>query len=71
MVYAFQGAPGDFPSTEDNQQLQKYITFSKLIDEKSNEFIENTVKGVPYVAIHLRNGEDMVRFHITIVKIIM
>ena len=60
LVYAFQGAPGDYPSKQENHDIQKYIKFSKYIDQKSDEFIKDEMNGDPFVAIHLRNGGDMV-----------
>ncbi|XP_065068539.1 GDP-fucose protein O-fucosyltransferase 1-like [Rhopilema esculentum] len=59
LVYAFQGAPGDYPSKQENHDIQKYIKFSKYIDQKSDEFIKDEMNRDPFVAIHLRNGGDM------------
>ena len=59
-VLAFQVAPGLFPSLEEHQYLQKYIYFSRKIDELSNKYIKEIIKGKKYVAIHLRNGIDFV-----------
>lgn len=60
LVYAFQGAPGDYPSLKVNHYIHKYIEFSKYIHRKSDEFIANDLKDEVFVAIHLRNGADMV-----------
>ena len=60
LVYAFQGAPGDYPSLKVNQYIQKYIEFSKLIHRRSDEYIANELKNEVFVAVHLRNGGDMV-----------
>ena len=61
-VYAFPGAPGNFPSLPENHFIQKYLHFSKLIDKISDEYIQNEMEGKPFLAIHLRNGQDMVSF---------
>jgi len=60
LVYAFQGAPGDYPSLKVNQYIQKYIEFSKFIHRRSDEYIANELKNEVFVAVHLRNGGDMV-----------
>ena len=59
-MYAFQGAPGDYPSLKVNQYIQKYIEFSKFIHRRSDEYIANELKNEVFVAVHLRNGGDMV-----------
>ena len=59
-MLAFQGAPGDFPSKEENQNVQNYLKFSDYIDESSDQYINREMNGEPYIAIHLRNGGDMV-----------
>lgn len=59
LVLAFQGAPGDFPSKEENQNVQNYLKFSDYIDESSDQYINREMNGEPYIAIHLRNGGDM------------
>ncbi|XP_066927610.1 GDP-fucose protein O-fucosyltransferase 1-like isoform X2 [Clytia hemisphaerica] len=60
-VYAFPGAPGNFPSLPEHHSIQKYLHFSKLINRISDEYIENELEGKPFLAIHLRNGLDMTR----------
>eukprot|EP00794_Sanderia_malayensis_P015908 gene15908-17508_t len=60
LVMAFQGAPGDYPSLERNQAIQKYIKFSDHINSLSDKFIIKEMKGEAFVAVHLRNGGDMV-----------
>ena len=53
---------GNFPSLPENHFSQKYLHFSKLIDKISDEYIQNEMEGKPFLAIHLRNGQDMVSF---------
>lgn len=60
LVYAFQGAPGDYPSLQENHFIQNYIKFSKYVNKISDDFIKNELNGEKFVAIHLRNGGDMV-----------
>lgn len=59
-MIAFQGAPGSFPSTPATQHIQKYIEFSQKILLLADEFIREEMKGKRFVAIHLRNGIDLV-----------
>ena len=59
-VLAFQGAPGHFPSLQQNQHLQKYIYFSNNILSEANRYIKEVMGRKKYVAIHLRNGIDLV-----------
>ena len=59
-MYAFQGAPGDYPSLKVNHHIQKYIEFSKYVHKRSDEFIAKDLKDEVFLAIHLRNGGDMV-----------
>ena len=59
-VYAFKGAPGNFPSLPENHSIQKYLHFSDMLENMADDYIRNDMEGKPYLAIHLRNGLDMV-----------
>ncbi|XP_065647338.1 GDP-fucose protein O-fucosyltransferase 1 isoform X3 [Hydra vulgaris] len=58
-VLAFQGAPGNFPSLREHQYLQKYLEFSDQLNNQADDYIKNELNGNQYIAIHLRNGQDM------------
>ena len=59
-VLAFKGSPGNFPSLPEHHSIQKYLKFSKRIEKIADDFLSNEMKGKRYLAIHLRNGRDMV-----------
>ena len=59
-VYAFKGAPGNFPSLPEHHFIQKYLHFSRMLESIADDYIRDEMGGQPYLAIHLRNGLDMV-----------
>ena len=59
-VYAFKGAPGSFPSNTEHHSIQKYLHFSDMLENIADDYIRKEMEGKPFLAIHLRNGKDMV-----------
>lgn len=60
-VLAFSSAPAPFPSKGKVWSIQKYLRWSSRITEQAKKFISaNLAK--PFVAVHLRNDADWVRF---------
>ena len=68
MVLAFTGAPADFPVSEENVKLQKYLVWSDYIQQQVDNFISKNILEVPYLGIHLRHGSDWV-MHLKYYKI--
>ncbi|KAL1491424.1 hypothetical protein ABEB36_012025 [Hypothenemus hampei] len=60
-VLAFTGAPASFPVTAENRYLQKYLVWSKKIDDQATNFIKAHLPKTAFIGIHLRNGIDWVR----------
>ncbi|KAI3380148.1 hypothetical protein SNEBB_006915 [Seison nebaliae] len=58
-VLAFTGTPGTFPSLLSLAHLQKYLKYSKYIEEKGEKIIKKHLKS-PFLAIHLRRGQDFI-----------
>jgi hypothetical protein len=61
-VLALRGAPASFPVQEEHVALQRHLVWSAVMDQQTAEYVQTTFHGQPYVAIHLRNGVDWVRF---------
>ena len=59
-VLAFKGAPARFPVLPKHRHLQQYLKWSKMKNAEADEYINNTIGDVPYLAIHLRMGIDWV-----------
>lgn len=59
-VLAFRGAPARFPVLKEHRHLQQYLKWSKMKNAEADEYINNTIGDVPYLAIHLRMGVDWV-----------
>lgn len=55
------GAPASFPVQFENVHLQKYLTWSTDILNKSRSFIKKNMYGGGFLGIHLRNGQDWVK----------
>ncbi|XP_045763017.1 GDP-fucose protein O-fucosyltransferase 1 isoform X1 [Maniola jurtina] len=60
-VLAFTGAPASFPVQVENVHLQKYLTWSSDILNRSRLFIKKNMSGGGFLGIHLRNGQDWVK----------
>ncbi|CAL8091431.1 unnamed protein product [Calicophoron daubneyi] len=56
-VLAFVSAPSPFPAHLNNQRLHYFIDWSEEMDKRTDLFIREFFV-LPFVAIHLRNGED-------------
>ena len=63
-VLAFSGAPGAFPVLEKHVHLQQYLKWSDLIVKQADAFLNGFKEqaDAPFIAIHLRNGQDFVRW---------
>jgi peptide-O-fucosyltransferase len=59
---AFTGTPGAFPVSEHNVDLQKYLKWSDIIENKANKFIDHfkNDEEEKFIALHMRNGIDFV-----------
>lgn len=57
-VLAFTGAPASFPVQKENVHLQKYLSWSDDISNKTRLFIKKNMSGGGFLGIHLRNGQD-------------
>uniref|UniRef100_A0A2A4K4F0 GDP-fucose protein O-fucosyltransferase 1 n=2 Tax=Heliothis virescens TaxID=7102 RepID=A0A2A4K4F0_HELVI len=60
-VLAFTGAPASFPVQKENVHLQKYLSWSDDISNKSRQFIKKNMGGGGFLGLHLRNGQDWVK----------
>lgn len=60
-VLAFTGAPASFPVQKENVHLQKYLSWSDDISNKSKQFIKKNMSGGGFLGLHLRNGQDWVK----------
>ncbi|KAJ8726310.1 hypothetical protein PYW07_001008 [Mythimna separata] len=60
-VLAFTGAPASFPVQKENVHLQKYLSWSDDIANKTRLFIKKNMSGGGFLGIHLRNGQDWVK----------
>ena len=58
-VIAFTGAPADFPVSEANAKLHKYLQWTDSIAAEAEEIIEKHLPR-PYIGAHLRIGSDWV-----------
>ncbi|MGK0304879.1 MAG: peptide-O-fucosyltransferase [Gammaproteobacteria bacterium] len=56
-VLALAGAPASFPVVANNRHVQRFLKWSDPIRDEGNAFIAKHLQR-PYVAIHLRNGND-------------
>ncbi|XP_006823249.1 GDP-fucose protein O-fucosyltransferase 1-like isoform X2 [Saccoglossus kowalevskii] len=56
-VITMMGAPAQFPVTEANEPLQRYLQWNPETVEEGDDYIEKNLKR-PFIAIHLRNGAD-------------
>ncbi|XP_070556884.1 GDP-fucose protein O-fucosyltransferase 1-like isoform X2 [Ptychodera flava] len=56
-VLALMGAPAQFPVTQANEPLQRYLQWNAITKEEGDDYIEKHLRR-PYIAIHLRNGAD-------------
>ncbi len=56
-VIALGGAPGRFPVAPENRHLQRYLVWSDAVRQRGEDFIAEHLPR-PFVAVHLRNGED-------------
>jgi len=59
-VLAFTGTPGAFPVAEKDVVNQKYLVWSDNVWKASETIIRKKLAS-PFLAIHLRNGEDFKR----------
>ncbi|OTF71429.1 GDP-fucose protein O-fucosyltransferase 1-like protein [Euroglyphus maynei] len=61
-VLALVGAPSSFPTNSKAVKLSKYIYFTKSVMEKAHRYRnERGFTRKPYLAIHLRHGNDWIR----------
>lgn len=61
-VLAFVGAPSTFPADDEALPLQKYLKFADYVKKLANNFRdERNFAYKPYLAIHLRHGNDWVK----------
>uniref|UniRef100_F6PLX9 GDP-fucose protein O-fucosyltransferase 1 n=2 Tax=Ciona intestinalis TaxID=7719 RepID=F6PLX9_CIOIN len=56
-VLAFMGAPASYPVNEKDKQLQRYVQWTKDLENSAGKLIDLKLKK-PYVGIHFRNGMD-------------
>jgi len=59
-VLAMRGAPASFPMQSEHRHLQRYLTFSRRIDDEAQQYIDKHFPQKKFVGIHLRNGADWV-----------
>ncbi|BFZ05893.1 hypothetical protein BsWGS_08931 [Bradybaena similaris] len=57
-VLAFVGPPAEFPVSQYNVKLQKYVKWSDKYSKMADNFIQQNVPERPFLGIHLRNGPD-------------
>lgn len=57
-VMAFTGAPADFPVSERNVGLQRYLVWSNLINDQAKKFIREKIPSRPFLGIHMRHASD-------------
>ncbi|KAJ8892120.1 hypothetical protein PR048_004700 [Dryococelus australis] len=60
-VLAFTGAPASFPIQEENKALQKYLVWSKNIQDQADDFIRKKLPRAFFIVIDLRQRIDCVR----------
>jgi len=59
-VLAFTGTPGAFPVEEPDVENQKYVVWSDKVWTAAQAIIQEKLD-TPYLAIHMRNGDDFKR----------
>jgi len=59
-VLAMRGAPASFPIRSEHRHLQRYLMFSRRVDDEAQQYIDKHFPQKKFVGIHLRNGADWV-----------
>jgi len=57
---AFTGAPAEFPVSQNNLRLQRYLVWSNLINDQAEKFIRENIPSRPFLGIHMRHASDWV-----------